>query len=150
MVERAIKACFLQSCLATIAMFLTLLILTLEHALIMVSMGATAFIVFVMPREPTARPKNVIGGHLIGLLSGSLCSLIPHAQALLLALACALAVGLSISLMVATGTHHPPASGTALGVVLTGFSIRVVLGVLVGALVLSLIHYLLRDRLTEL
>ena len=148
--EKPIKACILQSTLAFLVMSLVLAILTLEHALIMVSMGATAFIIFAMPRQSTARPKNVIGGHLIGLFSGSLCSLIPHTQTLLLTLACALAVGLSISLMVLTRTHHPPASGTALGVVLTGFSTRVALGVLIGALLLSLFHCFLRDRLVDL
>ncbi|RLI07106.1 HPP family protein, partial [Candidatus Bathyarchaeota archaeon] len=91
-----------------------------------------------------------VGGHLIGFSSGSLFALIPHPNQLLLVLACSLAVGSSMALMVLTRTHHPPASGTALGAALSGFSTRLALGVLVGALILSLAHYALGEKLVDL
>ena len=65
-------------------------------------------------------------------------------------LACSLAVGLSITCMALTRTHHPPASGTALAVALTGFSIRALLGVVLGSTVLSLAHQALRRHLKDL
>ena len=139
-----------QGILASLVMFVALSLITLEHAFIMVSMGATAFIVFAMPSSPTARPKNVLGGHMLGLLSGALFSLIPHPQTYILMLACSSAVGLSVICMTLTKTHHPPASGTALAVVLTGFSTRVILGVILGSAVLSLAHHALKKHLKDL
>ncbi|OYT50754.1 HPP family protein [Candidatus Bathyarchaeota archaeon ex4484_135] len=148
--ESAIEHYFVQGLLASFIMLITLYLITLEHAFIMVSMGATAFIIFAMPNSPTAKPKNILGGHMLGLLSGTLFSLVPRLQTYLLVLACSLAVGLSIICMTLTKTHHPPASGTALAVVLTGFSIKVLLGVILGSALLSLTHHALRRYLKDL
>lgn len=144
------KAALVQSSLASGAIFLTFLVLRLEHAAAVASMGATAFIVFIMPESLTARPKNVVGGHLIGLAAGSLCSLLPVPSALHVMLACSLAVGLSLLLMVVTGTQHPPAAGTALAVALAGASTGILVGVLVSAIVLASFHAVLKKRLVNL
>ena len=69
-----------QSFLATVVVLIVFLLLSAEHAVVIASIGATAFIVFTMPRNITAKPRRVIGGHLVGLFSGSLCSLIPHSS----------------------------------------------------------------------
>ena len=148
--ELALKPYLAQGLMAFFTMFITLFLTTLEHAVVMVSMGATAFIIFAMPNSPAARPKNILGGHMIGFLSGALFSLVPHSQTYLLVLACSLAVGLSMICMALTKTHHPPASGTALAVALTGFSIRALLGVVLGSTVLSLAHQALRRHLKDL
>jgi len=148
--ELALKPYLAQGLMASFTMLIALFLLTLEHAVIIVSMGATAFIIFAMPNSPAARPKNVLGGHMIGLLSGALFSLVPHPQIYLLMLACSLAVGLSMICMAITKTHHPPASGTALAVALTGFSIRVLLGVVLSSAILSLAHQALRRHLKDL
>jgi len=74
------KNYFYQSFLATAVVLIVLLLLSAEHAVVIASIGATAFIVFTMPRNVTAKPRRVIGGHLIGLFSGSLCSLIPRSR----------------------------------------------------------------------
>ncbi len=139
-----------QSLLATLAIFIVLLFLSVEHAVIIASIGATTFIVFAMPKSITARPRNVIGGHLVGLLSGSLCSLVPHPSLLHSITIYSLAVGLSIFLMVATDTEHPPASGTALGVAIGGFSPRVAIAVITSTVALSLIHHFFRSSLKDL
>jgi CBS-domain-containing membrane protein len=68
------KNYFYQSFLATVVVFIVLLLLNMEHAVVIASIGATAFIVFTMPRNITTAPRRVIGGHLIGLFSGSLCA----------------------------------------------------------------------------
>ena len=61
-----------------------------------------------------------------------------------------LSVGLSALLMVLTDTEHPPAAGTALGLVVVGWAPSSIVFVLVGALTLSIIHLLLRPHLRDL
>jgi CBS-domain-containing membrane protein len=61
-----------------------------------------------------------------------------------------LAVGLTFFIMVAIDTEHPPAAGTALGVVLNGFSLNASIGVLISAIILSLIHHFARPYLKDL
>jgi len=139
-----------QSFLATLVMFIVLLLLNIEHAVIIASIGATAFIVFTMPKNITAQPRNVIGGHLVGLLCGSLCALTPQSSPLASIIAYSLAVGLSIFIMVVTDTEHPPASGTALGVAVAGLSLNVALAVITSAIILSLVGHLLKPFLKDL
>ncbi len=138
-----------QSFLAALTMFVVLLFLSLEHAVIIASIGATAFIVFAMPKNVTAKPRNVIGGHLVGLISGSLCALIPH-PSFLAVIIYSFAVGLSIFVMVAADMEHPPASGTALGVAITGFCLNVAIAVIASVIMLSLIHHFFKPYLKDL
>jgi CBS-domain-containing membrane protein len=139
-----------QSFLAAIVVFIVLLLLTIEQAVIIASIGATAFIVFTMPRNICAKPRRVIGGHIVGLVSGSLCALIPHSSTLASISVIALAVGISICLMVAIDVEHPPASGTALGVALTGFTPGAMIAVLTSSIILSLAHTFLKKFLKDL
>ncbi len=139
-----------QSLIATIIIFIILLMLDRENAVVIASIGSSAFIVFTMPRMITARPRRLIGGHIIGLISGSLCALIPHTATITSISVFALAVGISMFLMVALDFEHPPASGTALGVAITGFSVSVMLAVVTSSLVLSLAHHFSRRFLKDL
>lgn len=139
-----------QSLLATVVVFVVLLALTLENVVVIASIGATAFIVFTMPKNLTARPRRVIGGHFIGLFTGSLCFLIPHTSTLTTAMVLSMAVGISVCLMVALDFEHPPASGTALGVVLTGFSPDIFIAVLTSVIILSVAHYFFKRLLRDL
>ena len=139
-----------QSFLAAVTVFLVLFVITIENSVVIAAIGATAFIVFAMPKSITARPRNVIGGHLIGLTLGSLCALIPQQSFLHSAFAYSLAVGLSTLTMVVTDTKHPPAASTALGVAITGFSLSVVTAVITSIILLSLAHRILRPFLKDL
>ena len=139
-----------QSFLAMLLVFIGLWLLTLRNAVVIASIGATAFIVFTMPKNITAQPRRVIGGHIIGLLSGSSCSLIPHTSNLATILVLSLAVGISICLMVALNFEHPPASGTALGIAITGFSTEVFIAVLISSLILALAHHFSKKFLKDL
>ena len=103
-----------------------------------------------MPKSITAKTRNVVGGHVVGLICGTLCALIPHPSLLLSAIVYSLAVGLSILIMVITDTEHPPASGTALGVAIKGFSPNVTIAVMASVTVLSLIHRLFGRHLRDL
>jgi len=139
-----------QSLIATVVIFIVLLVLHLQNAVIVASIGATTFIIFAMPKSVTAHPRRVIGGHIVGLVCGSLVSLLsPHEGIVSMALFAG-AIGLSIFLMVITDTEHPPASGTALGVAISGISIRIFLAVLFSVCVLSLFHGITRSRLRDL
>jgi len=139
-----------QSFFAAFTLAVVLLVLNMENVVVIASIGATAFIVFTMPKNITAQPRRVIGGHIIGLISGLLTAPIPHHMGISCVLVYSLAVGISIFLMVALDFEHPPASGTALGVVMTGFSLNVIIAVLTSSILLSVAHRFLRRYLREL
>lgn len=138
--KRLWKNYLYQSFFATIVLFTVLLLLSFEHAVVIASIGSTAFIVFTMPRSITAQPGRVIGGHLVGLVAGSLCALIPQPSMIISVFVYSLAVGISILLMVALDVEHPPASGTALGVAMTGFSPGIMVAVVTSSLILAVAH----------
>jgi CBS-domain-containing membrane protein len=139
-----------QCLLATFVVFVVLLALSLKNAVIIASIGATAFIIFAMPSMLTAKPRNVIGGHITGLIIGSLCSLIPHSTVFYAALSYSLAVGLAIFIMVVIDTEHPPAAATALGFAISGFSLKTALALVLSIVVLSSVHYFFRHHLKDL
>ena len=144
------KSYIFQGLLATLAIFVALLVFTLQHPVIIASIGATAFIVFARPDSVTARARNVVGGHLVGFLAGSLCALIPQSTFLHDAVAYSLAVGLSIFIMVIADVEHPPAAGTALGVAIEGSSMSLMIAFITSVVVLSLAHHLLKPFLRDL
>ena len=45
----------------------------LTHAAIVAALGASTFIVFAMPRSITAHPRRLIGGHIVGIVCGTVC-----------------------------------------------------------------------------
>jgi len=140
----------LQSLLATVVVYVMLAVLRMENVVIVASLGSTAFVVFAMPTSLSAQPRNVVGGQLVGLACGSLGALVLHPGSPYTVAVYALAVGLSILVMVVTDTEHPPASGTALGVVTTGISLKVTLAVVTGAVILSLVHHFTKGALKDL
>jgi len=139
-----------QSIIATCTVFFVILLLRSLNMVIAASIGASTFIVFAMPHNITAKPRNIIGGHLVGFLIGSLFALIPLNSIILSTINYALAVGCSIFIMVIIDTEHPPASGTALGVAMSGFSVFGVIAIIGSAVVLSLIHYFFKRHLRDL
>lgn len=84
--------------------------------LVLASMGASAFLLFVAPHSPLAQPWPVIGGHLVSAFIGVACAqLIPD-----LPFAAALAVLLSVFVMHTMHCLHPPSAATAMIAVLGG------------------------------
>jgi CBS-domain-containing membrane protein len=140
----------LQSLLAAASVFVVLVALRQQNLVVAASLAATAFTVFALPSRVTASPRHVIGGHLVGLVFGSLFALVPAQSGLAQDAVYALAVGSAMLVMAITNTEHPPAAGTALGVVIAGYSLPVVLGVVVGVGVLTLIQRTLRPLLRDL
>jgi CBS-domain-containing membrane protein len=82
---------------------------TLAHAsgqpLMMVPFATSIVLVMGSPEAPPARPRAVVGGHLLSAFAGILCAAI-FGDAFLVSAA---GVGLAIALMHATDTFHPPA-----------------------------------------
>ncbi len=140
----------LQSLYATAAVFIVVLVLQVERLVIVASIGASAFIVFAMPRSITARTRNLVGGHIIGLSVGSLFGLVPQSSTLLSAALYALCVGLTTFLMVTTDTEHPPAAGTALGVAMMGLSPTLAISVVTSVVALAIAHHFLKPKLVDL
>jgi CBS-domain-containing membrane protein len=144
-----------QSLFATLVIFFILLSLSFqEDAVIIASLGATTFIVFAMPNQVTAKPRNIIGGYIVGFLCGFACSLIPIQEvmneSLGRSLYYAIAVGLSIFIMVVIDTEHPPSSGVALGVAIKGFSFDVTISIITSVVVLTITHNFFKKYLRDL
>ncbi len=150
----------MQSLLATVAVAIILQFVgVLTHAAIVASLGASTFIVFAMPKYVTAQPRRLIGGHIVGLLCGLLCYFvfvigplgkISENSEFILWIAGALSVGLSILLMSITNTEHPPAAGTALGIIAHEWTYQTIIFVLVCAVSLAIAGRLLRGYLRDL
>lgn len=135
-----------QSGIAILAIFLILFIFTkITNLIILAAVGASTFTVFAIPKDYTARARNVMGGHLIGCCMGVLCF---HLFSPLL-IGGSLAVGATMLLMIITNTEHPPAAGTALGLVVSG-SVGGVIFITGSAFGLSLIKRLMDPWLENL
>jgi CBS-domain-containing membrane protein len=145
------KSYLWQTACATAAVLVVLLVLDIQQAVVISSIGATTFIVFMKPSNPFATPRSVIGGHLVGALVGSAFALLPHATWWATNVVYALAVGLALLLMAVTDAEHPPAAGTALSVVMAGEQWwAAVVASLTSAVLLSLFRRLLRPYLKDL
>ena len=154
------KSYLFQSGLCMLALLVILLVVDVVlRAAIVVAVASTAFILFVAPQSQAARPRRVVGGHVVAVIVGTAISL-----ALLLSgwgevasysriprdLLAVVSVGLSMLVMAMTNTEHPPAAGTALGLVVVGWTPSAVLFVLLGSVTLSVIHLVLRPYLKNL
>ncbi len=144
--RRLWKQFVVQSFLAGAILFVLVLILGKEKLAAISAISASTFIVFTLPHTQSARAKNLIGGHLIGLVAGTVICITG-----LGALAeYPLAVAMACLIMVSIDMVHPPAAGTALSMVRNQGSTNVFVGVLVGVVLLSVCHYLLRGRMKNL
>ena len=150
------KNYLLQCGLSTLALLMVLLVVDVVlQAAIVVAIASSAFIVFIMPHSKASIPRRVIGGHLVAIVvAAALATLyqlpvlgeLVHGSHLAGDLIAVASVGLSILFMVLTRTEHAPAAGTALGLVVGGWAPSAVLFVLLGAVMLSTAHTLLRSR----
>ena len=159
-VKRRFGQYLFQVGLATLSLVVILLVEdALARAAIVVSIGSTVFIVFIIPDSVAATPRRVVGGHVVAIICGSALAFLLQApfldtfaenHAYVRDVAAALAVGLSIMLMVFTNTEHPPAAGTALGLLIPGWSLSAIVFILLSTLALSVIRVLLRPKMINL
>jgi CBS-domain-containing membrane protein len=157
--KKSPKPYIVQSLLALATFFVVLLFVEkVTQVVIVAALGASTFIVFSMPHTMTALPRRLIGGHVVGLVSGSVChflfvdglSLDMTESTALLAFTFALAIALAMFLMAITNTEHPPAAATSIGLLMAGWSWAAILFVLLFAGLLAVIHYVLRRYLVNL
>jgi len=137
----------LQSLLAALALFVLVLVLGKDKMVVTSAMGATCFIAFAMPKAVSAKTRNILGGHLVGLASGAIFYFtnLPY----YVEYPCT--VGIAIFFMVALDVEHPPAAGTALAVVINELSpIDAFVIIMIGSLILSQCRYYLRHYLKDL
>jgi CBS domain-containing membrane protein len=147
-----------QSLMAFMAVMLLLGLSDLiSQTIVLVSLGASVFIVFAQPCSTAARPRNILLGYAAGAASGLagyyllvvlLEGALPHVA--LTGLACALAAAMAIFLMALMRADHPPAAAMALGIVLGGVTGVYLLIALVCVLGLALMAWLMCRYLVNL
>jgi len=119
------------------------------------ALGASAFIVFAAPHTSMAQPRNLVGGHVLSMAVGLLCSVVFRFGWLSLTdlnagLIGAAAVALSLFAMVVTDTEHPPAAGNALAFAVSAFDIGHILFTIGAVISFAAIRYALRNWLRDL
>jgi len=97
--------------------------------ILVASSGATAVLLFGAPTLPFSQPRNVIGGHVVAALSGTVTHLLLGDMFM----TPAVSVGLALAGMQMTSTLHPPAGGTALLAAMSGQSPFFVVPVFIGS-----------------
>lgn len=141
-----------QSFLAALSLFVALnLPLIVAKPLLIAAVGSTAFIVFAMPFNKTARPKRVIGGHLVSGLIGFGIYFLNQAY-LPSIMSISVGVGLAILVMTSFDLEHPPAGGTVIFMIQTppNSSLRALLLLILLASILTLISLLLKPYMKNL
>ncbi len=149
-----------QGGLATIGMFAVLLFVdSFSDAALVAALGASVVIIFVHPTSKLDAPRALVGGHLLGLLVGSVFSLVLFAppvsvllegMSALRDLALAASVGAVIVLMAITDTEHPPAGGTVLGMSTRVFDPSIFAIIIGAVIVLAVTKRVLRRYLRDL
>lgn len=139
-----------QSIYAAITVLFITVILKLENVVVIASLGATAFIVFAMPNSISAHPKRIMGGHLLGFLSGSFFGLIPDLFPFIDSVILALSVGVAFFAMVITDTEHPPAAGTAMGIAVDGYSNDAMIAILTSIIFYAAVQRFARKYIKDL
>ena len=144
-----------QSLLATVSLFCVLIFLEQGEEVIVASLGATAFVVFALPNNISAQPRNVIGGHIVGLICGCtgywILNAMPDSDFFVAEAGVhALVVGIAMFIMVVTNTEHPPAAGTALGAAIAGPGERLITSVLFFSIAFTIIRLLTKKNLRDL
>lgn len=90
-----------------------------EAPILVMSMGATAVLLFATPTSPLAQPVPVIAAHVLGAVVGvGAAAWIENT-----ALAVGVAVGVTAGAIIRLGITHPPSGGTALSAVVGGDAI---------------------------
>lgn len=153
-----VKRYTLQCGLAGVVVLLLLLVLdAVTQTVLIAALGASAFIAFAVPRSLHSGPRHLIGGYLVGMLSGATMSWLStmfagsgNAEHAVVIIFGALAISLAMFIMVVTRTEHPPAAALALGLVLNHWDPLTLLVVLIGVIALSITKRLVLPMLLDL
>ena len=136
------KKLLIQSSLAGIFSFITILILTIltyktQYGLFLIaSFGSTMVLLYGYPESPFAQPKNIIVGHFLTSFVGIIFLNFVH---LPIFINIPLAVGFGVMLMILFKVTHPPAGGNPIIVIIGSVSYDYLLTpVIVGSIVVIL------------
>ena len=136
------KKLLIQSSIAGIFSFITILILTIltyktPYGLFLIaSFGSTMVLLYGYPESPFAQPKNIIVGHFLTSLVGIIFLNFVH---LPIFINIPLAVGFGVMLMILLKVTHPPAGGNPIIVIIGSVSYDYLLTpVIVGSIVVIL------------
>lgn len=130
--HRSFFVSFREIVLTSLASFVAVFILiTVVHyasfsaklsLLVLASMGASTFLLFVVPHSPMSQPWPVVGGHFLSSIIGVACAKYIGNPAL----ATAAAVSFSIFAMHWLQCLHPPSAATAMIAVLGGPEVHMI------------------------
>ena len=147
------KKLLIQSILAGIFSFITILILTFltyktPYGLFLIaSFGSTMVLLYGYPESPFAQPKNVILGHFLTSLIGIIfLNFVPFP----IFINIPLAVGFGVMLMILFKVTHPPAGGNPIIVIIGSVSYDYLLTpVIVGSIVVILFGVIINKFLLK-
>ena len=148
----------LQCGLAGLTVLVLLLVLdAVTQTVIIATLGASAFIAFAVPRSLHSNTRHLVGGYVVGMISGvamALLSTVVSApgysdHAVMIGFG-ALAISIAMFTMVVTRTEHPPAAAVALGLVLNEWDLLTLGVVLAGVVVLSIVKRMILPMLMDL
>jgi len=124
--------------------------LTRNLAFVIGSFGASAVLIYGVPKSPLAQPRNLIGGHFISACVGCICK-VAFVNSVGVWFAISVAVPTAIVAMQLTDTVHPPGGATALLAVLNvaetawGGFLFIFIPTLSGALVMLLVALIVNN-----
>ena len=114
-----------QSLIILICVGAVLFLEDLLSGIIVASIGASSFIIFITPHTNGSRTKNIVGGYVFGSIAGVAFGFLrsrvpgiapePYVQ-LLTVLICAAAAAATTFLMISFNLVHPPSAALAIGV----------------------------------
>jgi hypothetical protein len=123
---------FFHGTIGFVAALLVLIALRQQNLVVVVSLAATAFTIFVMPHNIITSIKKYIKRYIIGMVFVHYFLYIYPSSGVGEDVIYGLVVACSMFTMNIINMEHPPAAGTALGGVVAGFFIRVIISILVG------------------
>lgn len=128
------------------------------QTVLIAALGASSFIAFAVPRSLHSSPRHMIGGYVVGIVSGCLMSSLYASLELTSSFGTnagmivfgGLATSTAMFIMVVTKTEHPPAAALALGLVLNEWDLLTLAVVLAGVVGLSLMKRMVLPMLMDL
>ncbi|MEF8879880.1 MAG: HPP family protein [Candidatus Thermoplasmatota archaeon] len=148
------KSKFVFQCiLATLTILAVLLFLDiLTEIAIITSLGASTMIAFTMPHKYTAASRRIIGGYIVGTVTGLvfyyLTFFVPTELDIIVF--AAIAVGFSIFIMTMINVEHAPAAGVALGLVIQNWNHMTIIYIVAAVLWMVIVKTLLRNWMIDL
>jgi CBS-domain-containing membrane protein len=147
-----------QSLLTFVCMSFVLLLYKLLGGIIVASIGASSFILFVTPHTNGSRAKNIVGGYICGAVSGMVFGLLHNyisgfsffGAHYALIFICAASSAVTTFLMISTKLVHPPAAALALGLSADPNCIMTAMAAVGGVTILCAARRLLGNYLKDL